>query len=109
MDNIIMVLEHKDRIYQIDLCHVTKSAIGKSVDSDAGHILTELAIWWEIWREDGMQCRRMNRLGWICNFYRVPFPKLLLFTPGLVTLSICNIPHSGYNFTPRRWFVASPR
>jgi hypothetical protein len=38
MDNIIMVLEHKDRICQIDLFHVTEFAIGKGVDSDAGPI-----------------------------------------------------------------------
>jgi hypothetical protein len=110
MDNIIVALEHIDRVCQICLFEVTNSQLEEVLAAMQRPFpaLTELTIWW---RKDGMledeprpvipesfmggSAPRLQHL-WL---ERVPFlglPKLLLSATDLVSLFIQGIPHSGY-------------
>jgi hypothetical protein len=108
MDNIIVSLEHNDRVCQITLLKVTNSQLEEALAAmeQPFSALTDLAIWFDDWWKDetpavvpesflGGSAPRLQYL----ELTRVPFPglpKLLLSATGLVTLSIWGIPHSGY-------------
>jgi hypothetical protein len=112
MDNIIVALEHSDRVCQIRL-GVTNSQLEEVLPAmeQPFPALTDLAIWCRKYGllEDetrpvvpesflGGSAPRLQHL----YLYRVPFPglpKLLLSATGLVTLRIFETPHSGY-FSP---------
>ena len=116
MDNIIVALEHNDRVCQIGLLDVTSSHLEEVLAAmrQPFPALTDLAIWWGDWRKDGLLEDEMTpvvpesflggsapRLQYL-QLERVPFPglpKLLLSADGLVSLYVWKIPHSGY-FSP---------
>ena len=115
MDNIIVALEHNERICQIDLFKVTKSQLEEVLAAmqQPFPALTSLAIWLSDWENRplavepplvvhesflGGSAPRLQHL----RLDRVPFPglpNLLLSATDLVILDIWNIPHSGY-FSP---------
>jgi hypothetical protein len=112
MDNIILALEHNDRVCRIDLMHVINPELEEflTVMQQPFPALTELALWHGYRPKDedemielpvipesflGGSAARLQRL----ELARIPFPglpKLLLSTTDLVTLRISKIPHSGY-------------
>ncbi|KAN0112056.1 hypothetical protein V8E52_007796 [Russula decolorans] len=112
MDNIILALEHNDRVCQIDLMDVINPELEEflTVMQQPFPALTELALWHGYRPKDedeinempvipesflGGSAARLQRL----ELARIPFPglpKLLLSTTDLVTLRISKIPHSGY-------------
>jgi hypothetical protein len=107
MDNIIVALQHNDRVCQIRLWKVTNSQLEEALAAmeQPFPALTDLAIWFDDWCKDapavvprsflGGSAPRLQRL----ELNRVPFPglpKLLLSATGLVILDIREIPHSGY-------------
>jgi hypothetical protein len=107
LDNIIVALEHNDRVCQIRL-GITYSQLEEVLAAmqQPFPALTNLTIWVDNWWKDetpavvpesflGGSAPRLQYL----ELTRVPFPglpKLLLSATGLVTLSIWEIPHSGY-------------
>jgi hypothetical protein len=111
MDNIIVALEHNDRVCQIDL-DITNSQSEEVLAAmqQSFPALMGLWIWWGVQKngllEDEMcpvvpesflggSAPRLQRL----QLTHVPFPglsKLLLSATGLVSLDIWGIPHSGY-------------
>ena len=110
MDNIIVALEHKDRVCQIELLEVSNSQLEEVVAAmqQPFPALTDLAILLSDWEEEmppvvpesflGGSAPRLQYL----YLERIPFrglPKLLLSTTDLVSLDIWKIPHSGY-FSP---------
>jgi len=109
MDNIIVALEHNDRVCQIILSKVTNSQLEEVLAAmqQPFPALTKLLIW----RTDGQledetpPVVTESFLGGSAPHLRhlwlegVPFPglpKLVLSAIGLVSLSIFAIPHSGY-------------
>jgi len=109
MDNIIVALEHNDRVCQIHLRQVTNSQLGEVLAAmqQPFPALTKLLIW----RTDGQledetrpvvpesflggSAPRLRHL----SLEGVPFPglpKLVLSATDLVGLYILEIPHSGY-------------
>jgi hypothetical protein len=109
MDNIIVALEHNDRVCQIRL-GITNSQLEEVLPAmqQPFPALTDLAIWC---RKDELLEDKMppvvpeSFLGGsvprLQHLYlrRIPFPglpKLLLSATGLVSLRIWKIPHSGY-------------
>jgi hypothetical protein len=112
MDNIILALEHNDRVCRIDLMHVINPELEEflTVMQQPFPALTELALWHGYRPKDedeinempvipesflGGSAARLQRL----ELARIPFPglpKLLLSTTDLVLLRISKIPHSGY-------------
>ena len=113
MNNIIVALEHNDRVCQIDLLGVTNPQLEEFLAAMQRPFpaLTDLAIWLGDWRKDGLLEDEMPpvvtksflggsapRLQYL-QLEHVPFPglpKLLLSATGLVSLYIWNIPHSRY-------------
>jgi hypothetical protein len=109
IDNIIVALEHNDRVCQIDL-EITNSQLEEVLAAmqQPFPALTNLVIWcpkYKLLEHEmpavvpesflGGSAPRLQRL----RLTRVPFPglpKLLLSATGLVTLHIWGIPHSGY-------------
>ena len=118
MDNIIVALEHNDRVCQVDLLDVRNSQLEEVLAAmqQPFPALTELTMWWGVWRENGPpvlgdETRPVilesflggsaPRLQYL-QLLSVPFPglpNLLLSATDLVNLDIWNIPHSGY-FSP---------
>jgi hypothetical protein len=107
MDNIVAVLERNNRP-QRDL----KFGSGKHFGGDAGAIPRSAAQ--VVWNGGGSPSRLV--LGWISPRLRIlyfrhrgiPFPglpKLFLSATHLVTLLLCDIPHSGY-FSPEAMVTA---
>jgi hypothetical protein len=110
MDNIIVALEHNDRVCQIGLLNVTNSQLEEVLAAmqQPFPALTYLVIWCrkdELLEDEmravvpesflGGSAPRLQHL----ELLPVPFPglpKLLLSATGLVTLMIMGIPHSGY-------------
>jgi hypothetical protein len=113
IDNIIMALEHNDRVRQIVLLELTNSQLGGVLATTQRPFptLTDLTIWlgggWEERFLDdepplvvpesflGGSAPRLQSL----QLERVPFPglpKLLLPATGLVSLYYWETPHSGY-------------
>ena len=111
VDNILVALQHSDRVCQIGLSDATNSELEEvlAVMQRPFSALTGLAIWLGDWRKDetppvvpesflGGSAPRLQYL----ELERVPFPglpRLLLSATGLVSLYIWKIPHSGY-FSP---------
>jgi hypothetical protein len=104
MDNIIVALEHNDRVCQIDL-GTTNSQLEEILPAmqQPFPALTNLRIGWKKYEMPavvpesflGGSAPRLQHL----RLQYVPFPglpNLLLSATGLVTLSISGIPHSGY-------------
>jgi hypothetical protein len=111
MDNIILALEHNDRVCQIDLMHVINPELEEFLAAmqQPFPALTKLSLW-QGWLKDEDEMIEMPvipesflggsaaRLQYL-YLERIPFPglpKLLLSATDLVTLSIWGIPHSGY-------------
>jgi hypothetical protein len=113
MHNIIEALEHNDRVCQVDLLNITSSELEEVLAAMQRPFpaLTELTIWLDGWREDGLledepppvvpesflggSAPRLQCL----QLQHVPFPelpKLLPSATGLVTLHIWELPHKGY-------------
>jgi hypothetical protein len=108
LDNIILALEHNDRVCQIDLFSVTNSQSEEVLAAmqQPFPVLTDLVIWFDEWWKGEMPAvvpesflgGSAPRLRYL-ELERVPFPglpNLLLSATGLVTLSLLKIPHSGY-------------
>jgi hypothetical protein len=116
-DNIVVALEHNDRVCEVDLLNVTKSQLEEVLVAMQQHFpaLTDLMIWlleWDdSWWEDelledhdqmvvpesflGGSAPRLRCL----HLQHVPFPglpKLLLSATDLVNIHLVDIPHSGY-------------
>jgi hypothetical protein len=111
MDNIILALEHNDRVCQIDLMHVINPELEEFLAAmqQPFPALTKLSLW-QGWLEDEDEMIEMPvipesflggsaaRLQYL-YLERIPFPglpKLLLSATDLVTLRIRELPHSGY-------------
>jgi hypothetical protein len=110
MDNIILALEHNDRVCRIDLLDVMNpeleeflaamqqpfpalTELGLVLDEDLDDEIIDAPVIPESFL--GGSAPRLQRL----ELARIPFPglpKLLLSATDLVTLSIWGIPHSGY-------------
>jgi hypothetical protein len=108
MDNIILALEHNDRVCDITLWHLTNSQLEEVLPAmqQPCPALTNLVIWFDDRWKDGTPAvvpesflgGSAPRLQHLTLQY-VPFPglpKVLLSATGLVTLGILGIPHSGY-------------
>jgi hypothetical protein len=113
MDNIIVALEHIDRVCQIYLMNVTNSQLGEALAAmqQPFPALTELAVWREDWPKDGPledetrpvvpesflggSAPRLQHLS-LGGVLFPGLPKLILSATDLVSLSIWGIPHSGY-------------
>jgi hypothetical protein len=112
MDNIILALEHNDRVCRIDLMHVINPELEEflTVMQQPFPALTELALWHGYRPKDEDEINEMPvipesflggsaaRLQYL-YLERIPFPglpKLLLSATDLVTLRIRELPHSGY-------------
>jgi hypothetical protein len=112
MDNIILALEHNDRVCRIDLMHVINPELEEflTVMQQPFPALTELALWHGYRPKDEDEMIEMPvipesflggsaaRLQYL-YLERIPFPglpKLLLSATDLVTLRIRELPHSGY-------------
>jgi hypothetical protein len=112
MDNIMFALEHNDRVCQISLLEATNSQLEEALAAmqQPFPALTELIIWREVRRRDGMlppaipesflggSAPRLQYLH-LKHILFPGLPKLILSATGLVTLFIRKIPHSGY-FSP---------
>jgi hypothetical protein len=117
MDNIIVALEHNDRVRQIDLGDLTNSQLEEVLATmqQPFPALTDLGIWWGLddWSKDGsledelptVAIAPKSFLGGSAprlqclHLERIPFPGLLILllsATDLVYLSIWKIPHSGY-------------
>jgi hypothetical protein len=112
MDNIILALEHNDRVCRIDLLDVMNPELEEFLAAmqQPFPALTELALWYGYRLNDEDEMIEMpvipeSFLGGSAprlqclELARIPFPglpKLLLSATDLVTLSIWGIPHSGY-------------
>jgi hypothetical protein len=112
MDNIIVALEHNDRVCRIDM--VVPNSQWEEVFAQMQQpfpALTDLSIQSNEWWKDGPLENKIPSvvpelfLGGSApglqylNLIRVPFPglpKLLLSAAGLVSLRLWKIPHSGY-------------
>ena len=101
MDNIIVVLEHNERICQIDL-NVTKSQLEQVLPAMQHPFpaLTKLVIAGEMHPvvPESFLGGSAPRLQYL-YLERIPFPglpNLLLTATDLVSLYVWNIPHSGY-------------
>ncbi|KAI0275883.1 hypothetical protein BGY98DRAFT_748482 [Russula aff. rugulosa BPL654] len=112
MDNIIVALEHNDRVCRIDM--VVPNSQWEEVFAQMQQpfpALTDLSIQSNEWWKDGPLENKIpsvvpeSFLGGSApglqylNLIRVPFPglpKLLLSAAGLVSLRLWKIPHSGY-------------
>ncbi|KAF8503244.1 hypothetical protein F5888DRAFT_1886945 [Russula emetica] len=111
MDNIIVALEHIDRVCQINLVGITNSQLEEVLVAmqQPFPALTELRISWAYGQKDetrpvvpesllGGSAPRLQHLE--LHGVRFPgLPKLVLSATDLVSLYISNIPHSGY-FSP---------
>ncbi|KAF8488327.1 hypothetical protein F5888DRAFT_1878580 [Russula emetica] len=111
MDNIIVALEHNDRVCQINLVDITNSQMEEVLAAmqQPFPALTKLRISWAYWQKDetrpvvpesllGGSAPRLQHLE--LHGVRFPgLPKLVLSATDLVSLSISNIPHSIY-FSP---------
>ncbi len=113
-DNIIAAFEHNDRVCKIELEAVPGSLLEGflAVKQEPFLALTFLELGLDIHDEApvvpdsflGGSAPRLEYLG----LNRIPFPglpKLVLSAPDLVTLTLSNIPHSGY-FSPEVMVVA---
>ena len=115
MDNIILALEHNDRVSEIIFLGVTNSGLEEVLAAmqQPFPALTRLHIWllddglgWEVGDEMyGTPVVPESFLGGFAprlqdlTLRKIPFPglpKLLLSTTGLVTLYLFEIPHTGY-------------
>ena len=111
MDNIIVALQHGDRVCDIDL-NGTSSELEEvfAVMQQPFSALTHLGIWLREYDDFGSEVEGETvipesfmggsapRLQYLF-LQNIPFPglpKLLLSATGLVSLSMWNIPHSGY-------------
>ncbi len=113
IDNIILALEHNDRVCELHLLGVTNSELEQVLAAmqQPFPALTKLSICREVRRRDGEMedesppvvpesflggsAPRLQRLA----LDRIPFPglpKLILSTTHLVDLQLRKIPHSGY-------------
>ncbi|KAF8483097.1 hypothetical protein F5888DRAFT_1912654 [Russula emetica] len=111
IDNIIVALEHNDRVCQINLLNITNSQLEEVLAAmqQPFPALTELRISWAYGQKDetrpvvpesflGGSAPRLQHLE--LHGVRFPgLPKLVLSATDLVSLYISNIPHSGY-FSP---------
>jgi hypothetical protein len=112
MDNIILALEHNDRVCRIDLLDVMNPELEEFLAAmqQPFPALTELALWYGYRLNDEDEMIEMpvipeSFLGGSAprlqclELARIPFPglpKLLLSATDLVTLRIRELPHSGY-------------
>jgi hypothetical protein len=114
-DNIVVALEHNERVCGVDLLNITKSQLEEVLAAmqQPFPALKDLTIWLLEWddyrREDELLEDQMvvpeSFLGGSAPRLRclrlqhVPYqglPKLLLSATGLVDLHLVDIPHSGY-------------
>jgi hypothetical protein len=102
VNNIVAALKQQNRVCVIWIDGVPNSLLKKSVVMKPFPTLTSLSLWSNDEKAPvlpksflGGSAPRLRRI-W---FFGIPFPgirKLLLSTTDLVTLSLHNIPHSGY-------------
>ena len=108
MDNIIVALEHNDRVCEIDLEFATNSSLVEVLTAmwQPFPALTDLVL--RSWGQDDHETHPIvpeSFLGGsaprlqLLRLQKIPFPgltKLLLSATDLVNLDLLNIPHSGY-------------
>ena len=113
LDNIIVILEHPNRVRQITIHLASSSPLGTVLEAMQVPFpeLTYLRLWSDQNTgpvvPDSFLGGSASRLRSF-NLYRISFPglpNLLLSATHLVTLRLCGIPHSGY-FPPEALVTA---